>query len=362
VAYDWKTEVLGVFSRHADTCQVRDGRECTCGPLGYRASIRDWETGNRSVSPMYETIVEALAWQRDQVASQDASRGLALDRGELGALIDEFLQAVEDGRTGGPASREDVRVLRGALSYVDSELGTLDIQDVRRRHIQALLDQLRASGLASARIHSIVDALHALYAYALQRDLVGFSPVVELQLPESDNGVPRSPPPRKPAHAPAAAPAAAPGWTSGELWTTPPQVGDPWTPPPYNPPPLTQPPFGQPPFTQPPSNPPPYTPPPYTPPPYTQPPFTQPPFTQPPFDGVPSNGAHGYPTGGFPPPYSPTPPSWTGPLSVALGASPTGETQAQYDATMQERWLWWTVRIIVIVFVLIALVLVAESV
>ena len=35
---------------------------------------------------------------------------------------------------------------------------------------------------------------------------------------------------------------------------------------------------------------------------------------------------------------------------------------ANYDATMQERWLWWTVRIIVIVFVLIALVLVAESV
>jgi hypothetical protein len=29
---------------------------------------------------------------------------------------------------------------------------------------------------------------------------------------------------------------------------------------------------------------------------------------------------------------------------------------------MQERWLWWTVRIIVIVFILIALVLVAESV
>jgi hypothetical protein len=42
----------------------------------------------------------------------------------------------------------------------------------------------------------------------------------------------------------------------------------------------------------------------------------------------------------------------------APGAAP----DANYDATMQERWLWWTVRIIVIVFVLIALVLVAESV
>jgi hypothetical protein len=47
---------------------------------------------------------------------------------------------------------------------------------------------------------------------------------------------------------------------------------------------------------------------------------------------------------------------------VLGGAPADAATQASYDATMQERWLWWTVRIIVIVFVLIALVLVAESV
>jgi hypothetical protein len=50
----------------------------------------------------------------------------------------------------------------------------------------------------------------------------------------------------------------------------------------------------------------------------------------------------------------------SGPLSAILGSP--GAPDASYDATMQERWLWWTVRIIVIVFVLIALVLVAESV
>jgi hypothetical protein len=346
VAYDWKTEVPGVFSRHADNCPVREGGECTCGPLGYRASIRDWETGNRSVSPMYETLVEALAWQRDQVASQDASRGLALDRGELGALIDEFLQAVEDGTAGGPSSRGNVRALRGALSYVDSELGTMDIQDVRRRHIQALVDQLRGSGVPGARIHSIVDALQALYGYAIQRELVGFSPLVELQLPESDNGVthngvPHRPPPLPTptptqTAAPAFADTATHGWTAGDPWAAPPPVGDPWGAPP---------PVGEP-----------WTPPPYSPPPYTQPPFNQfPPQGQPP-------GPPGYTSGGFPPPYAPTPPSWTGPLSTVLGAAPDGSTQASYDATMQERWLWWTVRIIVIVFVLIALVLVAESV
>src|SRR5206468_2461134 len=133
--------------------------ECTCGPLGYRSSIRDWETNQRTISPLYETVHEALASQRDQIAGQDAARGVALDRGELGALIDEFLQAAEDGmgRDGDERfTRDQVRALRGALSYVDSELGTMDVQDVRRRHIQGLLGQLRSSGLPPVRIAAVV--------------------------------------------------------------------------------------------------------------------------------------------------------------------------------------------------------------
>jgi hypothetical protein len=336
VAYDWKTDLPGVFSRHADGCPIRESGECSCGPLGYRASIRDWETNRRSVSPMYETLVEALSWQRDQVVTQDASRGVSLDRGELGALIDEFLQSVEDGLAGPQNARENSRALRGALSYVDSELGTMAVQDVRRRHIQALLDQLRDTGVADARIHSVVDALHALYGYAIQRELVGFSPVVELQVPGSDDEASMKPRLPEPAVNGNGAPV--------EPWTIPPPVGDPWTPPPYN----------------------------------------APPFTQPAFTGAPPTGQWppphpGYTSGGFPAPQPGTPPPWaratgygqpgyapqqtpTGPFSTMFGMAPDPATQASYDATMQERWLWWTVRIIVIVFVLIALVLVAESV
>ena len=317
--YDWKTELPGIFSRHADTCPARDGHECTCGPLGYRASVRDWETNGRTVSPMFESVHEAVAWQQDQLASKQSSVGVALERGELGALIDEFLQAAEDGmaRDTGDAhyTRDSVRALRGALSYVDSELGTMDVQEVRRRHIQALLDQLRNSGLPPARLAAIVDALNALYAYAIRRDVVGFSPVVEIELPESTNGatgmteVPVAPPtlPAPPQPAP-------------EQWTPPPFApnGDAPTPG-YPYPAMPMPPPGY-----------------YTPPPW------------------------GYPT-----PY-PTQPAQTsgyssGPLSAIMG-SPGTTADANYDSTMQERWLWWTVRIIVIVFVLIALVLVAESV
>jgi hypothetical protein len=188
--YDWRTEVPGVFARHADNCPRREGGFCVCGPLAYRASVVDPETGRRSLSPEFGTVAEAQAWQRDQHEAAKASNGIAVDGGELGAVIDEFLEAAESGRArdrqGERYSPERLRQLRGALSYVDSALGTTNLEDVRHRHIQAMLDQLRAAGVTVDRVTSIVGALRSLYAYAIQRDLVGFSPVVELALPEPE--------------------------------------------------------------------------------------------------------------------------------------------------------------------------------
>jgi hypothetical protein len=198
MAYDWRTEVPGVFARHADDCPRRDGGLCICGPLAYRASVVDPDTGRRSLSPEFETVAEAQAWQRDQHESVKASNGVPVSDAELGAVIDEFLQDAEDGRArdrnGNPYSPERLRQLRGSLSYVDSALGSTNLEDVRRRHVQAMVDQLRGAGVTTDRVTSITAALRSLYAYAIQRDLVGYSPVVELSLPgpdelePSDNG------------------------------------------------------------------------------------------------------------------------------------------------------------------------------
>ena len=289
-AYDWRTEFPGVVSRHSANCPIRDGRECICGPRGYRASIRGAETNLRVVSPRFESLPDARAWQRDQLGSQEESQdGLPseVDRSELGALIEEFIEAAEDGVApdprGQPYTAEGLRAVRGGLSYVDTELGAMTLQGVRQRHVQGLVTQLRGAGLAPARIFGVVDALSALYSYAIRRDLVGSSPVVELDLLESEK-VPYVDPQTPP---PFAAQRAA------------------WTPPPYESP--------------------------------------------------------GYSSGGVPQPQLNG--HGSGPFSAMFGApATTAAPDANYDATMQERWLWWTVRIIVIVFVLIALVLVAESV
>ena len=194
--YDWRTELPGIFARHADNCPRRDGGPCICGPLAYRASIVDPDSGRRTLSPDFATVAEAQAWQRDQHDAALVSNDVPSTSNELGAVIDDFLQAAEDGstrdRSGGPYPPERLRQLRGALSYVDSALGSTPLEDVRRRHIQAMLEQLRASGVTADRLTSIASALRSLYGYAIQRDLVGYSPVVELGLPEPDDFAPRN--------------------------------------------------------------------------------------------------------------------------------------------------------------------------
>ncbi len=214
---------------------MRNGRACTCGPLAYRAGVREWETNRRVLSPDFSAPAEAQAWLREQRSSHQDAGGVALDTGDLGTLDDtaassppsgagswratpaarrpsgarsrqrrskgpdldtvirDFLLAADAGsvdrRVGEPYAFETLLDLRGAMSYVDDELRTMAIADVRRRHVQKLVDDLRAAGLPSTIVVTVVDSLRALYAFAIQRDLVDFSPVVELGMPPEDDGV-----------------------------------------------------------------------------------------------------------------------------------------------------------------------------
>jgi hypothetical protein len=189
--YDWKTELPGILAIHADTCPRRNGGACICGPLGYRASFTD-PTGRQVLSPEFESVAEAQAWERDQHHAVEASVEVSAAAlgAEVGAVIDDFLQDAETGRArdrrGARYEPDRLRQLRASLSYVDSSLGTMELDEVRHRHVQGLIDQLRASGATNDRVTSVAAALRSLYAYAIQRDLVGYSPVVELDLPEPE--------------------------------------------------------------------------------------------------------------------------------------------------------------------------------
>jgi len=103
---------------------------------------------------------------------------------ELETVIADFLAEADEGSVrdgaGRPYTRAAVRELRGSLVHAVTELGTIDATAVRSRDVRAMVDGLAAAGLPPARVTAVVDALRAVYAYAVGRGLVRTSPLVGL--------------------------------------------------------------------------------------------------------------------------------------------------------------------------------------
>jgi hypothetical protein len=73
-----------------------------------------------------------------------------------------------------------MRTLRRALAHASSELGSVKVADLRSRDVRVLVDELGEAGLPPERATEVVDALRAVYAYAMDRDMVTTSPLVGL--------------------------------------------------------------------------------------------------------------------------------------------------------------------------------------
>jgi hypothetical protein len=86
----------------------------------------------------------------------------------VSAVIAELVRETD------PAER---RELRAALSHVDAELGTMPLRLVRRRHVAAMLDDLRDAGLSPRREDAVEDAVGSLFEFARSRGLVAAGPV-----------------------------------------------------------------------------------------------------------------------------------------------------------------------------------------
>jgi hypothetical protein len=85
----------------------------------------------------------------------------------LGAVIDAYVAGARD---------REQREQRSALSHVAAELGTMPVRTIRARHVVALLDDLSDAGLSTRREAAVLDALHAVFAFAVARGLTDHDP------------------------------------------------------------------------------------------------------------------------------------------------------------------------------------------
>jgi hypothetical protein len=161
-----------VLARHADDCPARDGRPCSCGPIGYRAA-----EGGHPTGPLMETPAEALSWRREQYAALDDA-----DRSDiLSAAVEDFLSDAATGSVRAPDGHRYTgtqrRELRRALAdHVVPLLGGLPLRDIRARHVHHLLDDLRER-VPAPEFRSVEAALRDFFDYALSHRLTDHDPL-----------------------------------------------------------------------------------------------------------------------------------------------------------------------------------------
>ena len=124
----------------------------------------------------------------------------------MAAAIEEFIEAAEQGRAVNRSGRRyrpsALRDVTGILRFhVAPALGERPLPEVRRTDIQAFVDRLGAERLSESRIRSVISALRALYAYAIDRRYVEFNPADGLTMPgggsDDDEDESEPPPPAR---------------------------------------------------------------------------------------------------------------------------------------------------------------------
>src|SRR4051812_49577119 len=134
----------------------------------------DWRpTATRAATT--DPAVVALPRHQSRVAAVPGVR--RADDILVAAAIEEFITAAEGGwarnRSGRRYRPSALRDVRGILRHhVANELGKMPLRDLRRTHIQALIDRLAAEQLSESRIRSVVSAIRALYGYAMDQGWV----------------------------------------------------------------------------------------------------------------------------------------------------------------------------------------------
>jgi hypothetical protein len=209
--YEWPTRRRGVVGVHADSCGVRDGEPCSCGPLGYRASARDPDDGARIVSPLLHSEAAAGSWLRtrsreDTRPSPSPSASPSprarpnrrpADATRVADATDDFLAAAAAGDARDPSGRrystEALDELRLALNgHVAEELGDLTLASLRRWQVQGFVNELSDSGLSARRLRAIVAGLRAVAQNARERGLIQANPIDGVTLPSEEDREPRT--------------------------------------------------------------------------------------------------------------------------------------------------------------------------
>lgn len=190
---DTKTRYQGIYARHQISCAIENGGACNCSP-SYWGQVWDRAAGKPRRTKRLHTVAEARNARADLESTLRAGMLPASSTMRVARAIENYLEAIRSGRAlnkhGRPYKPSAIRDIEGALTgYVEPELGARRIGDVRRGDVKRLVERLTPEKSGS-RVRTIVNAIHSLYAWAQDRELVDHDPASHVRLPAM-NATPR---------------------------------------------------------------------------------------------------------------------------------------------------------------------------
>ena len=178
----------GIRRLHSAGCPARPrARRALHVPGGYEASVWDRATGRR-IRKTFATQSAARAWRSD--AEQGVRRGTlrAAEPVTVNDAADALIAGMTSGavrtRSGDPYKPSSIRSYREALDlHVRPDLGAMRLGDVKRRHVQALADDLVADGFSPSGVRNAIMPLRVIYRRAISDDVVAINPCNGIDLP-----------------------------------------------------------------------------------------------------------------------------------------------------------------------------------
>jgi integrase len=107
----------------------------------------------------------------------------------LDALIERMGSELALDRSGKAYKPSTIRSYGEAVErYLKpSPLAPMRLTEVRRRHVQQFVDDLRGRGLAASTIHNKLDPLRVMFKRAIRDDILATDPMLHLELPRGRN-------------------------------------------------------------------------------------------------------------------------------------------------------------------------------
>lgn len=177
----------GIYRRHRKTCSRA---RCSCP---WQAQVYDAAVGGL-ISKSFPRESEAKAWRVDIVQALDAGIDVRPQPAPTVAeALDALMERMEAGlalvRSGNPYKPSTVRSYAEAVErYLKpSRLAPMRLTEIRRRHVQEFVDELRGRGLAASTIHNKLDPLRVMFKRAIRDDILSADPMLHLELPRGRN-------------------------------------------------------------------------------------------------------------------------------------------------------------------------------